>query len=85
MTDAAGSTNENGHRYFRTSPWVSSDMLTMLRFGLEPAQRGLVRAEDLSTWRFPPDYPERLSDALGTMRVGNPDRDRGTDGSPNVP
>ena len=53
VTDAAESTNENGHRYFRKSPWVSSDVLMMLRFGLGPEARGLVRSADSAMWRFP--------------------------------
>jgi esterase/lipase superfamily enzyme len=64
VTDAAESTDDNGHRYFRKSPWVSSDMLMMLRFNLGPESRGLVRSEDSAMWRFPPDYIERLSAAV---------------------
>ena len=36
----------------------------MLRFGLGPEERGLVRVEDSPMWRFPPDYVERLSAAV---------------------
>jgi esterase/lipase superfamily enzyme len=64
VSDAAASTIENGHRYFRKSSWVSSDILMMLRFGLGPEERGLVRVEDSPMWRFPPDYVERLSAAV---------------------
>jgi esterase/lipase superfamily enzyme len=72
VTDAAESTNENGHRYFRKSPWVSSDMLMMLRFGLGPEARGLVRSADSAMWRFPPDYIERLSAAVAATAAGRP-------------
>ena len=64
VTDAAESTTENGHRYFRKSPWVSSDLLMLLRFGFGPRDRGLVRSEDSPSWRFPSDYIERLSEAV---------------------
>jgi esterase/lipase superfamily enzyme len=68
VTDAAGSTEENGHRYFRKSPWVSSDMLMTLRFGLGPETRGLTRAGGSPMWRFPPDYVERLAAAVRVAR-----------------
>jgi esterase/lipase superfamily enzyme len=71
VTDAAESTIENGHRYFRKSPWVSSDMLMMLRFGLGPDARGLVRSADSSMWQFPADYLERLSAAVAATVPAN--------------
>ena len=43
VIDAEGSTAGNGHGYFRSSPWVSSDVLATLAFGLGPGERGLVR------------------------------------------
>ena len=60
VTGAAGSTTGNGHGYFRHSPWVSSDILTMLAFDLDPAQRGLVRDGTKLVWRFPDNYVEKL-------------------------
>jgi esterase/lipase superfamily enzyme len=59
-TEAEGATGGNGHGYFRKSPWASSDILLTLRYDLAPAARGLVRDEGSVTWRFPPDYVERL-------------------------
>lgn len=67
VTDASGSTTGSGHAYFRDSPWVSSDILTLLAFGLEPSKRGLVRDSELPTWTFPPDYVERLKKQLLEM------------------
>jgi hypothetical protein len=65
---AAGSTNGNGHAYFRDSPWVSSDMLRYLGYNIDPAQRGLVKAADgLPVWTFPPDYIERSRKVLVEM------------------
>ncbi|MEJ2604769.1 MAG: hypothetical protein P8172_16060, partial [Gammaproteobacteria bacterium] len=60
----------NGHGYFRKSPWVSSDVLMTLRYGLAPGERGLVRREDSPIWRFPPDYLSRLERILWDV---NPD------------
>jgi hypothetical protein len=41
VTDAEGARTGNDHRYFRKSPWASSDILMMLMYGLTPEQRGL--------------------------------------------
>lgn len=54
----------NGHAYFRNSPWVSSDILMTLRYGLEPAERGLEQRGDSPVWRFPDDYLPRFESAL---------------------
>ena len=70
VSGVAGSTTGNGHAYFRNSPWVSSDILTLLAFNLDPAQRGLEKKGELLVWRFPPDYIERLQKEL--MKL-NPD------------
>ena len=64
VTEASGATAGNGHRYFRQSPWASSDILITLAYGLSPAERGLVRGEDSPVWTFPADYIERLRSAI---------------------
>ena len=64
VSDAEGSGEANGHGYFRTSPWASSDVLMTLAYNLTPKQRGLVEQEDLPVYTFPPDYIERLWDAI---------------------
>ena len=64
VTDAAGADSGNGHGYFRKSPWVSSDVLMTLMYGLSPEERGLVRIEDSHIWTFPKDYIQRLRAAL---------------------
>ena len=66
VTEAEGGTDSGGHNYFRSSPWVSSDVLMTLMFDLTPEQRGLVRNDEAPTWRFPSDYVERLRQALGS-------------------
>ncbi len=66
VTNAEGGTAGNGHGYFRSSPWVSSDVLMTLLYDLPPQDRGLeLRAGGIPTWAFPPDYIERLRVALG--------------------
>jgi esterase/lipase superfamily enzyme len=72
VTDVGDSTVEGGHRYFRKSPWVSSDLLMMLRFGLGPEARGLVRSDNPVMWRFPDDYIERLSISVSMARPPEP-------------
>lgn len=66
VTPAEGSTSDNGHAYFRQSPWASSDILMTLMYGLQPNERGLIRGEDSPIWTFPPDYIERLRTAIAT-------------------
>ncbi|MDJ0938463.1 MAG: alpha/beta hydrolase [Woeseiaceae bacterium] len=64
ISHAADIKQNNGHSYFRSSPWVSSDVLMTLRYNLDPASRGLVLDADGVSWEFPPDYIERLREAL---------------------
>jgi len=67
VTDVEGATTGNGHGYFRSSPWVSSDILMTLMYDLSAAERGLVRSPDLPVWQFPPDYIQRLWAALAEV------------------
>ncbi len=60
VAEAEGSTRGNGHGYFRSSPWVSSDIIASFVYGLKPEARGLVLLEGEPVWRFPSDYPTRL-------------------------
>jgi esterase/lipase superfamily enzyme len=67
VTDAENAGAHNGHAYFRASPWVSSDILATLAYGLGPAERGLVLADPkLPIWSYPSDFIERLRSGLGT-------------------
>lgn len=68
VTAAAGSQTGNGHAYFRSSPWVSSDILMTLLYDLPPDERGLVWSDEMPVWTFPDDYLERLRDALRKSR-----------------
>lgn len=67
VTDAAGSTPGNGHSYFRSSPWVSSDILALLAYALDTAERGLEKEGASPVWRFPSNYIERLQRTLAGM------------------
>jgi esterase/lipase superfamily enzyme len=64
VTGAAGSTDGNGHNYFRQSPWVSSDLMALLAYNISAAERGLEKKADLPVWTFPPDFIERLRKAV---------------------
>jgi esterase/lipase superfamily enzyme len=67
VSDAEGSDTGNGHGYFRSSPWASSDVLMTMYYGLTPEQRGLVEQQDLPIFTFPPDYIARLWNAIETV------------------
>ena len=64
VTDAEESSVGNGHSFFRTSPWASSDIFVSLLTPYKAKERGLVREQGKAVWTFPQDYPERLS-AIG--------------------
>ncbi len=59
-SEAPGADLGNGHWYFRSSPWASSDIFLTLLRGSRPENRGLVRTSGDAVWRFPDDYPEQL-------------------------
>lgn len=51
----------NGHHYYQSSPWASSDLFLSPLSDKDPDERGLIRAPGDIVWRFPDDYPERLN------------------------
>jgi esterase/lipase superfamily enzyme len=61
VTEAESSDAGNGHWYFQSSPWASSDMFVTLLTDLPAQKRGLVRAPGEAFWTFPADYPQRIS------------------------
>jgi hypothetical protein len=66
VTGAEGAQTGNGHGYFPSSPWGSSDVLMSLMYGLTPSDRGLVRRDQQPVWTFPGDYVERLRRSILT-------------------
>lgn len=60
VTDAEAASTGNGHWYFQSSPWASSDLFISLLTGRDPGERGLVRAPGDFVWRFPANYPDVL-------------------------
>jgi len=64
VTNAEGADSGNGHGYFRSSPWASSDILMTMYYGLTPKQRGLVDEDGIPMYTFPPDYINRLWTAI---------------------
>lgn len=64
VTGAEESALGNGHAFFRTSPWASSDIFLSLLTPLGASERGLVRSSGKAIWTFPQDYPQRLSELV---------------------
>ena len=73
VTDAESAGARSGHSYFRDSPWVSSDILATLKYGLTPAERGLIREDpNLPIWSYPPDFVDRLRGQLAREETEQP-------------
>ena len=49
-----------GHRYWYRHPWISSDMIFLLRTDLPALQRGLSQSEIEGVWYLAHDYPEKI-------------------------
>lgn len=63
-TNATGATLGNGHSFFWRSPWVSSDLIMLLRHNRRASKRGLMYNETWGTWEFSDNYPELLQQSL---------------------
>jgi hypothetical protein len=50
----------SGHHYWYRHPWISSDMVFLLRTGLRPERRGLDFSELEGIWYLSNDYPEKV-------------------------
>ncbi len=71
VVDMEHTTGERGqdfqqHGYWYKNPWVSTDLIFQLMFRVGPAERGLekVDVEQRPVWYFPPDYPQRVKQAV---------------------
>ena len=54
---------QRSHTFWYDHPWVSTDLLLKMLFGLPPNARGLEAgksAQGVQYWEFPPDYGQRL-------------------------
>jgi len=49
-----------GHHYWYRHPWMSSDIIFLMRTDLPPSRRGLSAAEQEGIWYLSPDYPEKI-------------------------
>jgi esterase/lipase superfamily enzyme len=64
VSPAEGAGTGNGHGYFRSSPWASSDVLMTLYYSLQPEERGLIEQDDMPIYTFPDNYIDRLWDSI---------------------
>jgi esterase/lipase superfamily enzyme len=53
----------NGHHYWYRHPWMSSDIIFLMRTDLPPHRRGLTPTELEGIWYLSPDYPEKIRKA----------------------
>ena len=54
---------QRSHTFWYDHPWVSTDLLLKMLFGLPPTERGLdpgVSPQGVKYWEFPADYGQRL-------------------------
>ncbi len=54
-----------GHHYWYRHPWMSSDIIFLLRTDLPPFSRGLSQTERRGIWYLSNDYPEKIKKAAG--------------------
>jgi len=52
-----------GHHYWYRHPWMSSDIIFLMRTDLPPHRRGLSPTELEGVWYLAPDYPENIQKA----------------------
>lgn len=61
-----------GHHYWYRHPWMSSDILFLLRTDLPPERRALSASEDNGIWYFSPDYPDAVRQAAQRELMSKP-------------
>ena len=49
-----------GHHYWYRHPWMSSDIIFLMRTDLPPSRRGLSSTEIEGVWYLSSDYPEKI-------------------------
>jgi esterase/lipase superfamily enzyme len=53
----------SGHHYWYRHPWMSSDIIFLMRTDLPPHRRGLSPTELEGIWYLSPDYPQNIKKA----------------------
>jgi esterase/lipase superfamily enzyme len=53
-----------GHHYWYRHPWMSSDIIFLMRTNQHPSKRGLSPAELKSVWYLSKEYPQKAKEAL---------------------
>lgn len=59
-----------GHHYWYRHPWMSSDIVFLLRTNLPPMRRGLSASELEGVWYLSDDYPDKIRQAAATELEG---------------
>ena len=59
-----------GHHYWYRHPWMSSDIVFLMRTNLPPDRRGLSPTEDKGIWQLSAEYPDRIRKAAETELEG---------------
>jgi esterase/lipase superfamily enzyme len=59
-----------GHHYWYRHPWMSSDIIFLMRTNLPPHRRGLSSTELEGIWYLAEDYPEKIKNAAETELKG---------------
>lgn len=59
-----------GHHYWYRHPWMSSDIIFLMRTNLPPSRRGLSAAELEGIWYLSPEYPDKIRQAAETELKG---------------
>ncbi|MCP3930781.1 MAG: alpha/beta hydrolase [Bacteroidetes bacterium] len=53
-----------GHHYWYRHPWMSSDIIFLMRTDLPPSKRGLSHAEQEGIWYLSKEYPQKVQKAV---------------------
>ncbi len=59
-----------GHHYWYRHPWMSSEIIFLLRTGLPPSRRGLSPTAEKNVWYLSVEYPDKVQEAAATELEG---------------
>jgi len=60
-----------GHHYWYRHPWMSSEIIFLLRTDLPPSRRGLTPVEHEAVWYLSADYPAKVQKAAQNVLGGH--------------